>query len=111
MAHSFLVRQVLILGGQVSTGRRVRPLGHVEWGHSTLEEMVQKVGRGGRQLEGEIRARSSPKMGIQCGGKREERCLTLCRGLIRVSPGNWYAEALTLKSSYLEITYIWPGMR
>ena len=32
MAHSFLVRQVLILGSQVSTGRRVRPLGHVELG-------------------------------------------------------------------------------
>ena len=71
----------------------------------------EKVGRGGRDLEGEIRARSSPKMGIQCGGKREERCLILCRGLIHVSPGNWYVEALTLKSSYLEITYIWPGMR
>ena len=52
MAHSFLVRQVLILGGQVSTGRRVRPLGHVEWGHSTLEEMVQMVGRGGGRLPG-----------------------------------------------------------
>ena len=32
MAHSFLVRQVLVSGGQVSTGRRVRPLGDVEWG-------------------------------------------------------------------------------
>ena len=71
----------------------------------------QKVGRGGRELEGEIQVRSSPKMGIQCGGGKEERCLTLCYGLMRVLPRNWYVEALTLKSSYLQIAYIWPGMR
>lgn len=65
MAHSFLVRQVLISGGQVSTGRRVRPRGDVE--------TVQKVGRGGGQLSGVETRRSVPGWPEPTGSMNPDR--------------------------------------